>query len=90
MERTESTMNRTLTCPLSRLKAGQATTVASLGGGREFQHRLAAMGLNVGCTVRVIRAAAALGGPVLVALGQTRLAIGRGMAEKIHVAVPPH
>jgi len=81
----DRTMDCTGMCPLSRLKAGQVATVKSLAGGHQFQHRLVSMGLNVGCTVKVIRAGAALGGPVLVALGQTRLAIGRGMAEKILV-----
>ena len=89
MEPMERTMNRILTCPLSRLRAGQAATVRSLAGGYEFQHRLACMGLHVGCTVKVLRPGALFGGPVLVALGQTRLAIGRGMAEKILVALPP-
>ena len=74
--------------PLSRLKAGQGATVVALTGGRGFHSRLVSMGLNVGSGVKVIRSHS-LGGPMLIALGQTRLAIGYGMAEKIMVAIDP-
>jgi len=73
--------------PLSRLCAGQTARVASLGGGREFQARLVSMGLLVGSRVKVIRAGGGARGAALVALGPMRLGIGRGMAEKIMVAV---
>jgi Fe2+ transport system protein FeoA len=73
--------------PLSRLHAGQTARVASLGGGREFQARLVSMGLFVGSQVTVIRAGGGARGATLVALGPMRLGIGRGMAEKIMVAV---
>ncbi len=74
--------------PLSLLRAGQTARVASLGGGREFQARLVSMGLLVGSQVMVIRAGGGSGrGATLVALGPMRLGIGRGMAEKIMVAV---
>ena len=60
--------------------------MVALAGGREFQHRLVSMGLNVGREVKVIRGSKGVGGPTLIALGQTRLAIGRGMAERIMVS----
>jgi Fe2+ transport system protein FeoA len=73
--------------PLSGLRAGQTARVVCLGGGREFQARLVSMGLLVGSQVTVIRAGGGTRGATLVALGPTRLGIGRGMAEKIMVAV---
>jgi len=76
--------------PLSHVPPGTEATVARLSGGGTFQNRLLSMGLNIGCRVRVLRGSNGAGGPVLVALGQTRLAIGRGMADRILVSpVPP-
>jgi ferrous iron transport protein A len=80
--------------PLTSLRAGQAGTVASLGGGRHFMARLIAMGLHVGTGIRVLSSPNGSPGPTLVAAGDTRLAIGHGMAERImirteSVARPP-
>jgi Fe2+ transport system protein FeoA len=44
------------------------------------------MGLRVGCRVQVVGGGAG-GGPVVVAVGDTRLAVGHGMANKIMVAI---
>jgi len=71
---------------LSDLPAGAEATVVALSGGRGFRHRLVSMGLNIGCGVKVLRGSAAGGGPTLLAVGQTRLAIGHGMAERILVS----
>ena len=69
--------------PLSRVPSGNKVRVVGLAGGREFQTRLLGMGVNVGCEISVIRAAE--GGPALVAVGSSRLAIGHGMAAKVMV-----
>ena len=74
---------------LNQLKAGEKAQVVALAGGRDFQNRLVGMGLNVGSPVELVRAPNGRGGPVLVASGGTRLAIGAGMASKIIVAVDP-
>ncbi len=75
--------------PLNRLKPGEKALVVALAGGGSFQARLVDMGLNVGSRVEIIRSPNGRGGPALVAVGGTRLAIGRGMACKILVAVAP-
>ncbi len=72
---------------LGRLKKGTKATVVRLAGGRALQNRLVSMGLTVGSDVEVVRSGRASGGPTLVAAGGTRLAIGRGMADKIEVTV---
>ncbi|MDQ7781905.1 MAG: FeoA family protein [Desulfomonilaceae bacterium] len=72
--------------PLNELKPGQKAFVVALMGGRSFQTRLIDMGLNVGSAVELIRTANVRGGGALVAVGETRLAIGSGMAGKILVA----
>lgn len=74
------------TCPLATLRPGQSGIVVHLEGGCEFQSRIVSMGLNPGMEVEVLQNAS---GPVLVAIGETRLAIGHGMAEKIFVAADP-
>ncbi len=69
------------------MAAGHKGCVVALRGGRDFQQRIIALGLNVGSTIEV----AAPGhthtgeGPVEVLSGETRLTLGRGMAEKIIV-----
>lgn len=72
--------------PLTELPPGTTATVVSLAGGRAFQNRLVSMGLRVGGDVTVLSGRSGFGGPVLVAAGDTRLAIGRGMARRILVA----
>lgn len=53
-------------------------------GGRAFQQRMVSMGIRVGTELEVLRGSS---GPVLVGVGESRLALGRGMAEKIMVNV---
>ena len=72
---------------LGRLEKGTKATVIRLAGGRALQNRLVSMGLTVGSDIEVVRSSRTSGGPTLVAAGGTRLAIGRGMANKIEVAV---
>ena len=72
---------------LNQLKPGEKAQVVALAGGRSFQDRLVGMGLNVGSPVELIRSPNGRGGPALVAIGETRLAIGHGMVSKIIVVV---
>ncbi len=70
--------------PLAMAGTGQKVWVHSLAGGRGMEQRLASMGLNVGSEVEVISKGHS--GPVIVATGNTRMAIGSGMAHKIIVS----
>lgn len=54
----------------------------AIDGGRHLRHRLTEMGLVPGATLKIVQDQ---GGPILVAVHNTRLAIGRGMAAKIKV-----
>ncbi len=54
----------------------------AIEGGRQLRHRLTEMGLVPGVTLKIVQDQ---GGPILVAVHNTRLAIGRGMAQKIQV-----
>lgn len=70
--------------PLSMAKAGENLVVKKLTGGAIARTRLAAMGLRIGERLEVINDSGA--GHVIVARKGSRLAIGRGMAQKIMVA----
>ena len=73
-------------CPLNTAPTATPLRVVTIEGGHGFQHRLISMGLNVGSTLTVMHGADGKGGPTLVAVGDTRLAIGHGMAERVFVA----
>ena len=74
--------------PVTALEVGKKATVIALAGGQAFQSRIISMGLNTGREVEVVHRNRGCG-PILIASGETRLAIGYGMAEKIMVAADP-
>lgn len=69
--------------PLSMATPGQDVCLVEIRGGMRLRQRLADLGLNLGMTVRVMNGAHH--GPLIVAVKDSRLAIGRGMAHKIIV-----
>jgi ferrous iron transport protein A len=69
---------------LTELKPGEQGTVVAVRGGRGMQSRLRSLGLVEGQTLRKL-SALAWGGPVVVEVNRTQVAIGRGMAAKILV-----
>lgn len=66
--------------PLSSLREGVRAEVVLLRAGREMERRLGEMGIRVGVSVEVVRRVD--NGPLLVAVGDTRVALGAGMADK--------
>ena len=80
----ERTMQQSRIIPLTMACPGQKVRVVSLMGGRGLRGHLVGMGLNVGSEIEVIRRGAP--GPFLIAVKETRLAIGQGMAYKIMVS----
>jgi DtxR family Mn-dependent transcriptional regulator len=76
------------TVPLTMLKQGEAGTVESISGGQGkgggFEKRLMDMGLTPGTTVTVVKSAP-FHGPLEILVRGSRLALGRGMAERIFV-----
>jgi Fe2+ transport system protein FeoA len=75
--------------PLTSMGPRQKAFIVALNGGTEMQHRLASMGLHVGKEVQILTPCTRGNGPTIVAAGETRLAIGYGMASQIMVAVDP-
>ena len=69
--------------PLTVIKAGEEVTVVSINGGKKLAQRLSAMGIVPGTKLTVLTND--LNGAVLVGIGPSRLALGRGMSIKIMV-----
>jgi Fe2+ transport system protein FeoA len=68
--------------PLILLKEGEEGVICSVSGGLGLISRLASMGLTLGMKVKVVRN---IGGPLIINTNGTRIAIGRGQAQKIVV-----
>ena len=68
--------------PLTMVYQGQEVTLVDIDGGRGIRTRLAGMGLAPGVKLSVLRTGP---GPLMVAVRDTRLALGHGMAHKIIV-----
>jgi ferrous iron transport protein A len=69
--------------PLMMADEGAHLRIVALHGGKGLTTRLTELGLNVGSEVRVLQRQ---GGGLLVARGESRIALGGGMAAKIQVA----
>jgi len=70
---------------LSEVAAGLAVRVLGLRGGRGVSERLAEFGMIPNALVSVLRNSSH--GPLLVEVNGTRLALGRGEAAKVRVAL---
>lgn len=67
---------------LSEVKRDQNVHLIKIEAGHRATHRLAEMGLTPGTDFKVLQN---YGGPLLVLVRGSRLAIGRGIAKKIWV-----
>jgi Fe2+ transport system protein FeoA len=76
-------MEATSTRPLSQVEEGQTVSVICIDGGRGLRSRLTAMGLLPNIVVRMVRNGR--GGPVVISIKNSRVALGRGVADKIRV-----
>ncbi len=69
--------------PLAMVEAGQNVTVVSFCGGLNVRKRLIDLGLTHGLMIRVLRRDTQ--GPIIIAVKDSRLALGRGIVHKIMV-----
>lgn len=69
-------------CPLTMAPVGQDVRLCKLCGGRRMAHRLAELGLTPGVCLRIVQDA---GGPLLISVRDSRIALGRGIASKLQV-----
>lgn len=70
------------TLPLIRLNEGDSGKVERIIAGGSATKRLYEMGFNTGAQVKVLKNDR---GPLIVSLGGTKIALGRGLAEKMLV-----
>lgn len=72
------------TIPLALVRPGERVRLVDILAGHKLRHRLTEMGLIPNAEVEIIQDE---GGPLLLAINDTRLAVGRGVAHKITVQV---
>jgi Fur family ferric uptake transcriptional regulator len=69
--------------PLDMARPGERLTIIDFNGGAGARMRLMTMGLRVGDTIEVITNINE--GQIALAMGNRRLVLGRGLAQKIIV-----
>ena len=69
--------------PLTLIEPGERVRLTGFRGCRHASHRLAELGLTPGVEFEVLRKSN--GGPLLLAVRDSRLALGRRMAQKVMV-----
>lgn len=68
--------------PLSFFMEGEIGMVDNIVGGEKVSKRLYEMGFNTGSEVKVIKNDI---GPIIVSLAGSKIALGRGLAQKIMI-----
>jgi len=80
-------MSSSAAFPLTAAGVGSCVRLERIRAGEKLTHRLAEMGLTPGVELCVVQDA---GGPLLLAVRGSRLALGRGMAHKMLVSPLPY
>ena len=65
---------------IEELNSGDSFEVVAIHGGYMARHRLSELGLAVGARARVEK-----NRPLIISVGDTRLALGHGLARKVDV-----
>jgi ferrous iron transport protein A len=68
--------------PLTMANPGNEVTLKAIRGGRGLRSKLYSVGLIPGARITMM---SNRGGPIMIAVNDTRLALGFGMASKIMV-----
>ncbi len=68
---------------LGRIESGTWVQIEQMAGGHQFLSRLASLGFTPGARLKVLHNYGH--GPLIVSVRDTRVALGRGEAEKILV-----
>jgi Fe2+ transport system protein FeoA len=70
--------------PLCEAPRGRPLRLNGIQGGARLNRRLVELGLTPGVRLRVLQDS---GGPLILAVRDSRIALGRGMAEKLTVTI---
>ena len=68
---------------LTTLAPGQRARLVCIEAGRQAVHRLSELGMTPGVELELLHCNSS--GPLLLMVRDTRLAVGRGMADKVMV-----
>lgn len=79
-------MLQTQKVTLASMKNGQSGIIYAISGGRGMTTRLEALGVRIGAGI-IKKSSLMRGGPVIIAVGNTEIAVGYGMASRIIVEV---
>lgn len=71
---------------LTQLKAGKEARIIEISGGQRMLHRVESLGIRDGAKIKKV-SSQMMRGPITVQIGNTRVAIGFGMAQKIFVSI---
>ena len=72
------------TTTLSEAPLNTPLMLKNIQGGKQFNRRLVELGLTPVVQLRVLQDS---GGPLIIAVRDSRIALGRGMAKKIRVSL---
>lgn len=81
-----SETSATGSCSVDRVPSGARAEVLAVTNERDTNRRLAQLGILVGAKLRVLRSAP-MGGPVLLEVQGSTVALGRGLARRVAVRV---
>lgn len=70
--------------PLTFSTTGECVRLESIKGGNKMSHHLTALGLTPGVNLSIIQNS---GGPMLISVRDSRIALGLGMAQKLLVSL---
>jgi ferrous iron transport protein A len=70
---------------LSDTPVGRKVRLVAIDGGRQLVRRLLSLGLSVGAEIEILHQR---GSGVVVARQGNRVALGKGIAEKVYTEVP--
>jgi ferrous iron transport protein A len=77
-------METTITKPLSEVAEGQTVNIIRIDGGRDLRSRLTTMGLLPKTRIKVVRNGKS--GPFVINVKNAKMALGRGIVDKIMVS----
>jgi len=69
--------------PLTLATVGEEVRLVDIRGGQDLRKRLADLGFNIGMTLRIVQKD--VNGPMILAVKDSRMVLGRGMAQKVMV-----
>jgi len=69
---------------LDQIYENKKATVIDIRGGQGIRQRLGQMGIHPGDTITMLRVGA-LGGPILIEVHGSQVALGKGIASKVIV-----